>query len=186
MDFKRLCLSNNINMYIIFLLFTLFVVSVSTSELTTWEHTYPDGTTIKVTSVAEGIVRVKTLPRGAHENFTSVDLLLPQPVPAPPLSVISTTHSGWVIGTDTLHVVVSAHSAVSNITRPDGTLLSSELVPPVKLKEETFTFHNQLILFIMMFFFSNVLVMFSFFFLRVFLKYEYGNSSYKNSMVIEF
>ena len=57
---------------------------LAASGTTGWEHTYPDGTTLKVSSVATGIVRVKTVPRGAREDFTAVDLTLRQPQPPPP------------------------------------------------------------------------------------------------------
>ena len=53
--------------------------TTATANVTAWQHTYADGTTLKVSSVASGIVRIKTVPRGAEEDFTPLDLTLPQP-----------------------------------------------------------------------------------------------------------
>ena len=104
------------------------------SGTTAWEHTYPDGTTLKVSSVATGIVRVKTVPRGAREDFTAVDLTLPQPQPPPALAV-ATAAWGWTLATADLHVHVSRTSPTANITRPDGTVLSQERSPPAAVDE---------------------------------------------------
>ena len=137
------------------LLLFCFTQQAATAN-TDWSHTYDDGTTIRISSVAEGILRIKTVPRGAQEQFTTVvrltfishcvgvscktdlvgcqDLTLPQPHPAPPLNETATT-SGWMLTTPELHVRVSASAPLTTVSRPDGTLLSEELRPPIALPQ---------------------------------------------------
>ncbi len=106
----------------------------ASSSAVSWAHTYDDGTTIKEASVAEGIVRVKTVPRGAQEEFSSVDLTLPQPHPAPVLTVTNTA-TGWTLATAEVHVHVSSAVPTADVTRPDGTILSQERAPPARVPE---------------------------------------------------
>jgi alpha-glucosidase (family GH31 glycosyl hydrolase) len=99
-----------------------------------WSNTYDDGTTIKVSSIGSGIVRVKTVPRGAQEDFSSVDLTLPQPQPPPALAVTKTP-AGWTLATAELRVHVSSSAATADVARADGTMLSQEHAPPAALPE---------------------------------------------------
>ena len=56
----------------------LGLLAAAAAAASDWQHTWDDGTTLRVSAVAPGIVRVKTVPRGADEGFSSVDLTLPQ------------------------------------------------------------------------------------------------------------
>ena len=99
-----------------------------------WQRTWDDGTTLRVSAVAPGIVRIKTVPRGADEGFSSVDLTLPQPQPPPALAVAATP-AGWTLSTADLRVHVAAAAPTADVTRADGTLLSQERAPPVRVPE---------------------------------------------------
>ena len=99
---------------------------------TTWSHTYSDGTIVLVESIADGIVRVRTIPRGAAKDFTHIKLTKPQPG-TPPSIVAKSNTGGWQLvltasdPSESLVVDVSAAAPLSNVSRADGTLLSEEV-----------------------------------------------------------
>ena len=126
-------------------LLPVFAVTIATSASdspppcasSTWSTPpYPSGEVLHVTSVAPGIVRVTTVPRGAPPGpFSPVSLILPQPQPAPQLCVNASrpTDAVYHLSTADLILTVSKASPLANVTRKaDGLLLSAEQRVPVR------------------------------------------------------
>ena len=103
---------------------------LGTPSPSVWTTTYPDGTTLAIHSVALGVVRVLTTPRGAPAMEGAVDLALPQEAAPPPLSVRRTV-VGWIVAAGDVAVEVDNSEPIANIVRSaDSTPLSLEMSPP--------------------------------------------------------
>lgn len=93
-------------------------------------NTYPDGSSILVQYVSDGIVRIMTIPSGANANFKKFALEVPQPpVPANAGFTVLDAGSAYQLICNSSVIFVSKASATTNVSRPDGTLLSGEVHP---------------------------------------------------------